>query len=378
MKTKGETATLTRENLDAFLEGLAILGTGGGGSPEWGRAILEHDFDMGRAATIVEPEEVPDDAVVASGGIMGSVKVLDKMTPEALMRRWDERFDLAEAFRVMEETIGHKIDYVVPCEMGGLNTPVILTLGARTGRPVVNGDGIGRASPETNMVSFVGYGISLTPMPLVDFDGNVVVVRHGVESTFADSLGRWVITRGGGLGANSHYPMTGSQLKKSVVPHTITKALELGEALLRARLAGRNPVQAVVSELEGCLIHRGTVETIQEQEWEGFYFTRARVTGDVEIVIKNEAMALFVGGKLATIFPDLICMLDPTTGRGLMSANLNPGDKLAIVVAACHPRLREALESEVARKAYSPARFGLPGLTNVPVSELLPQLGRGV
>ena len=365
---------ISRENLDAFLEGLGILGTGGGGSPTWGRAIMEHDLALGRKATIVEPEDVPDDAVVASGGIMGSVKVLDTFSPADLMRRWDERFELADAFRVMEETIGRKIDYVVPCELGGLNTPVILSLGARTGRIVINGDGLGRASPETHLVSFNGYGISLTPMPLVDAVGNVVVVRHGVESTYADSLGRWVITRGGGLGANAHYPMTGAQLKRAVVPGTIRQALALGEAVLRARCEGADPVATVAAELGGRHIHTGTVERISEEEAEGFYFTRAALSGGAELVIKNEAMALFIGGKLATIFPDLICMLDPETGRGLMSAELRVGSRLALVVAACHPRLRGALASEVGRQAFSPARFGLPGHRNQPIEELLPGL----
>lgn len=50
---------ITPDNLDAFLEGLAILGTGGGGSPEWGRHIMEHDFKNGREAEIVRfPEGV--------------------------------------------------------------------------------------------------------------------------------------------------------------------------------------------------------------------------------------------------------------------------------------------------------------------------------
>jgi DUF917 family protein len=77
---------LQKEDFDAFLEGVAILGTGGGGSPEWGRVILEHDLHQGRSAEIVQPEDVPDDALVASGGIMGSVKVLDKIDPHNLVQ----------------------------------------------------------------------------------------------------------------------------------------------------------------------------------------------------------------------------------------------------------------------------------------------------
>lgn len=363
---------ITAENLDAFLEGLAILGTAGGGAPEWGRRILQHDFELGRRATIVNPEDVPDGAMVASGGIMGSVKILDRIDPNELMQRWDDRFELTEAFRVMEQTIGQEIEYIVAFEMGGLNTPVMLSLGARTGIPVINGDGLGRAAPETQMVSFIGHGISLTPMPLVDTLGNIVVVRQGVENTFADQLGRWVITRGGGMGANSHYPMTGAQLKRSVIPHTISKALTLGEALLNARRIRTDPVQTVAHELNGRHIHTGTISSLEESEWEGFYFTKLRMDTNIEIIIKNEAMALFVEGKPVTIFPDLICLLDPATGQGLMSANLKESQPLSIVVTACHPRLRQALESAAGSHAFSPNRFGQPDLVYRPLEELIP------
>jgi DUF917 family protein len=303
---------------------------------------------------------------------MGSVKILDRIDPNELLQHWDERFELTEAFRVMEQTIGHKIEYIVAFEMGGLNTPVMLSLGARTGIPVINGDGLGRAAPETQMISFIGHGISLTPMPLVDALGNIVVVRHGVENTFADQLGRWVVTRGGGMGANSHYSMTGAQLKRSVIPHTLTKALALGEVVLNARKVGADPVQAVAKDLKGWHIHTGTISGLEESEWEGFYFTKLKLDRNIEVIIKNEAMALFVDGKPYTIFPDLICLLDPTTGKGMMSAQLKISQPLSIVVTACHPRLREALKSEAGQYAFSPKRFGQPDLVYHPLEKLLP------
>lgn len=362
------------EDIDNLLEGLAILGTGGGGSPEWGRAILEHDLEMGRSVTLVDPQDVPDDAIIASGGFMGSVKILDKINPKDLVRRWDERFELQEAFKLMEKSIGRRIDYVVAFEMGGLNTPVILTLGARTGIPVVDGDGLGRAAPETQMVSFIGHGVSLTPMPLVDAAGNAIVVHHGVESTFPDSIGRWMITRGGGLGANAHYPMSGAQLKTCVIPNTITKATQLGAALKKARLNNQDPVAIVAEQLGGIHLHTGEILTIEEKEWEGFYFTNVILSGGVRLIIKNETMALYLDGKPATIFPDLILMLDPVSGRGLMSANLKIGDMVALVVVACHPRLREAMASDIGRSAFSPTRFGQPDLQYEPLEELLPKI----
>jgi hypothetical protein len=361
----------TKENIGAFLEGLAILGTGGGGSPEWGRLIMENDLEKGRAAKIVKPEDVPDDATVASGGIMGSVKVLDKISPQELISGWEKRFELTEAFKLQAETIGKKIDYIVAFEMGGLNTPVMLSLGARTGIPVIDGDGLGRAAPETQMISFIGYGVSLTPMPLVDAAGNAVVVRYGAENTFADILGRWVVTRGGGMGANSHYPMSGKKLKETVIPHTISGALALGEAVFKARAEKADPIAVVAKYVGGKHLHTGVIEKMEEKEWEGFYFINARLSGGAELVIKNEYMALFLDGKPVTVFPDFILGLDPQTGRGWMSSDLKVGDEMALVVSPCHPRLRGALKSKEGQNAFSPVRFGQPNLAFKPVEELL-------
>lgn len=361
----------TLENIDALLEGLAILGTGGGGSPEWGRAMMKQDIKMGRTYQIIAPEDVPDNVMVASGGIMGSVKKLEKIDPNELMDRWEKCFELAEAFGLQERLINKKIDMVVPFEMGGMNTPVILTLGARTNRPIIDGDGVGRAAPETQMTSFIGHGISLTPMPLVDAAKNSIIVYESRESTFSDLIGRWMITRGGGMGANCHYSMSGLNLKRSVIPKTISNALALGEKLQKARREKEDPVHTVEEFLGGKYLLTGQIEKIEENECEGFYFTKVSLSNHVELIIKNETMALFIQGKPITIFPDLILMLDPKTGSGLMSNDLRNGHEISIVVMGCHPLLREAMQSPVGKEAFSPACYGYPKLEYKPVEDLL-------
>ena len=369
---------LQREDIDPLLEGLAILGTGGGGSPDWGRQILENEFRQGRTVRVVDPQALPDDAQVASGGIMGSVKVLEEMTFAELLQQWEEDFVLIRAFNLMAELLGRPIDAVVPFEVGGLNTPVIMSLCARLGIPTVDGDALGRSAPETQMTSFIGHGVSLTPMPLVDAQGNAVIVMQQVTPTYADELGRWVVTRGGGLGGNSHYPMSGRQLKAAVVPNTISHALRIGQAVLQARQRGEDPVAAAVQALEGHLLLYGRVQAMREQDRQGFYVTLVELEGTrqwagrrAELTIMNEAMLLRLEGKEAVIFPDLICMLEPGTGRGLMSVELRPGMELALVGVPCHPRLREAARDPVGRQSLAPARFGYPDLAYRPLEELL-------
>ncbi len=99
--------------------------------------------------------------------------------------------------RYMEQLLGRPIDAVVPFEAGGLNSPIILTLAARMGIAAIDGDALGRSAPETQMTSWHSHGVEVTPMPLADSYGKIVVVSKAVVPTYVDEIGRVVVTKGG-------------------------------------------------------------------------------------------------------------------------------------------------------------------------------------
>jgi hypothetical protein len=182
------------------------------------------------------------------------------------------------------------------------------------------------------------------------------------------------------MGANNHYPMTGKEFKSSVIPGTIEKALDLGRVVIDARDAGRSPVEAVVDETDGnLLLRKGRVEEIEEEDKGGFLLKKVIVEGKrekVELFIKNEVMLCRQNGKDRCIFPDLALILDPETGRGLMSTELKEGLELSLAVTGCHPRLREASRTERGKIALSPAEFGFDELTYRPLDQLEANNGR--
>ncbi len=374
---------LTEEEMEPLLEGLAVFGTGGGGSPAFGRAIMENDFRRGRRYILVDPADISDDAFIVSGGIMGSVKAVDTASVEKIIQHWEAHFELLVALKTMETLSGRKVDYIVPIELGGLNTPVILSLGARAGIPVINGDSLGRAAPETQMSSFMGHGISIVPMPLVDDTGNVIIVRESQDIFFPDELGRWVITNAEGMGANTHYPMSGKELKLSVVPKTITKAFTVGKEILHLREEDNLAIIDTISRLlrGKILFRKGVVAKLREEDRGGFLYQIVSIRekggeGRVaELIVKNEVMLCQVEGKEVCIFPDLTLMVDTNTGRGIMSSELREGLELSIILAPCHSRVREALRSPQGRLAFSPARFGYENLQYTPLEVLNPDFG---
>jgi uncharacterized protein len=76
---------LQATDFETLLEGLVILGTGGGGSSEWGRMILHNEFQQGRTMWVIDPNDLPNQAQVYSGGIMGSVKALEAIPLEEML-----------------------------------------------------------------------------------------------------------------------------------------------------------------------------------------------------------------------------------------------------------------------------------------------------
>jgi len=367
--------SLRRDDAQALLRGVEILGTGGGGSSDFGQAIMDNDFQQGRSYELVKLGDLSADALVVSGGIMGSVKALHSFRPEEIVRSWERQFEPMVALRAMERHLGRTVDAIVPFELGGLNTPVMLSLAARSGIPVIDGDGLGRAAPETQMTSFIGHGVAVTPMPLVDWKGNIVVVADAVTPFFPDEIGRFIVTSAGGLGANAHYPMSGAQAREAVIPDSITLSLELGR-----RLEGIEEPQATVGALQemlnGKLAFVGEVSSIKEEDALGFLVQTATIQGtgvhsghEVEIVMKNEFMMASLDGRPGCVFPDLIMLLD-NYGHGMMSSEMEVGQRAHVVLAPCHERLREAVVSSIGRVALGASRFGRPGITYEPVETL--------
>jgi DUF917 family protein len=129
--------------------------------------------------------------------------------------------------------------------------------------------------------------------------------------------------------------------------------------------------------MTGRHLFTGTISALEEKEQMGFYLTVVTLNGfgdwmnqTAELTIMNEVMLCRLNDQLAAIFPDLVCMLDPTTGRGLMSTELRENTSVALIGTACHHRLRQAVSSPQGQKSFSPARFGRPDLKYQPLEEL--------
>ena len=160
--------TIHAEDLEDIAVGGAILGTGGGGDPYVGKLMAQQAIKQHGAVKLVDVDELPDDALVVPVCMMGAPTVMTEKLPQG-----DE---LMNAFRQLEQLLGRKIDAVLCGEAGGINSTTPFVVAAASGLPLVDGDGMGRAYPELQMVTFTMHGVSATPMVLCDDKGNSLVL----------------------------------------------------------------------------------------------------------------------------------------------------------------------------------------------------------
>lgn len=360
---------------EALLEGLGVYGMGGGGQVDFGRVILENDIRHGRVHQIIDVDDIEDDALVVSGGILGSVKAIGEAGYEKTVQAWETNFDLEKAVHSMERYFGRKVNYIVPFELGGLNTPVIMSLASRLGIPMLNADLLGRAAPETQMTSLIGLGVSLYPMVMLDGEGTTAFVEHADSIFFADQLGRWMVQQAKGMGANNHYPMKGSQAKQAVLPGTVTMAINLGQVILDSRQKGLDCIEEVRRHTGAYILGKGRVVAISEEDRDAFFYKRAVIEaeqGRIELTIKNEYMLARLNGKVVTIFPDSIMVLQNNSAQGVLSVDLAKGMEVTVMVRPCIERLRKAVESPTGQIAFSGDRYGEKDVHYLPVEKLLP------
>ena len=350
---------LKAEDLEHAARGAALLGAGGGGDPYIGRLLAMNAIREFGMPELISKDALDDDATVLTIAMLGAPTVL---TEKAACGD-----DVDLAIDKMEECLGRKADALISIEIGGINSMVPIMAAARRGLPLVDADGMGRAFPEIQMVTFNVFGVSCTPLTVTDEHLNSLVVT-AYSAKRAEDLVRVSSIEMGCSVIMSSYPMNGRQVKESAVPDTLSLALEIGRAIDRGRSQGDDPVQALVDYLgttryyNHCrVIFDGKVTDVNRSTTEGFAKGSCRLAAtdgsnrELEVTFQNEHLVARQGGKVQAIVPDLICMVDRETAEPVLVEALKYGQRLKVLGISAAPIMRrpEALE------IFGPQAFGL-------------------
>lgn len=349
---------LTAEHLRDLARGAALLGTGGGGDPLIGRLLVEQALGPGGSVTVLDPEELDDAMLVIPTAQMGAPTVVVEKIPRGS--------EPVEALRTLERHLGRRADATMPIECGGINSMIPLIVAARTGLPVVDADGMGRAFPELQMETFSVYGVPGSPMAIAGENDETVVINSGRDNKRMEWLARGVTIRMGGVAHIAEYSMTGADVKRTAVPRTLSLGLTVGRAIREARERHLDPVESLRTALAPTLynelrvLFRGKVVDVERRTIEGFARGRARFTGfdglsEMEVNFQNENLVAVVDGEVLCSVPDLICVLEADTAEPITTEGLRYGQRVTVIGISTPALMRtpEALD------VFGPSCFGL-------------------
>ncbi len=352
------------EELEDIAIGAAVLGTGGGGDPYVGKLWAQQRIIANGPVELVDVDDLADDALVIGVGMMGAPSVIVEKIPSGA--------ELALAFHAVEDACGASADAVLCVEAGGINSTIPFALAADLRLPVVNADGMGRAFPEVQMVSFAAYGLPATPMAVADEHGNVTLLRS-VSAEWAERLGRALVVAEGGASVIAQYPIRGRDLKYAAIRETLTLSLEIGSTLRAAGRRSLEVIEALTERLSGVVLFHGKVVGLTRETAGGFVRGAVaiedldtRAGGQCEVIFQNENLLATADGVPLASVPDLITILEEESGHPVTTERLRFGMRVFVLGLPCAPLWREAIGLAKA----GPRCFGLD-LDYVPFEQRL-------
>ncbi len=359
---------LTRQDIEDLALGATVLGTGGGGDPYIGKLMAIQALERGGEIELMDPDVVDDDAFVVAVAGMGAPVVMIEKTPSGK--------EAAASLISLEKYFGRKADYIISIEAGGLNSTIPLATAAELKRPVLDGDGMGRAFPELQMVTFHLYGVKATPMSMADEKGNSVILDT-VDNFWAEKIARAITVKFGGVAWISIYPMSGRKYKEAAVKYSLTKEIEIGRALNDAKKQGKNPLDVLLDVTRGYHLFTGKIVDVVRRATGGFARGEAVIEGledfkgsKLVIRFQNENLIAIRDGEVLASVPDLITVVDKDSARPITTERLKYGLRVAVLGIPCDPKWR----SEKALEVVGPKYFGYD-IEYVPIEEAVKKWG---
>jgi DUF917 family protein len=342
--------TFDRQDLEDLLDSVVFYASGGGGPKKTARSILEAILEISDRVPYVEPEALASDRWAPVLAAMGSPDYFDKygFTHAPLA-----------SFEIHEEVLakdlfsrGHDSDfrfsYAAPVESGALAHFMSMLVAVQRKVAVVDGDGGGRAFPSLAMSTYAAQGVPVSPGALASEakleDGGTNLVYQQQSASAIDDLTRAVIGTAefNNVSSLSSFAMDGTTTARVVVPHTLTRARDLGRALRES------PGDALDIALEmsgGTLLFQGVVTSITSVTSGGFDHGVVTIENDhgdtATVVNENENLIAWSStrDRPLAMAPDSICYLG-WEGETMSNVELAEKQWVSLVGVPAVPQIR--------------------------------------
>jgi DUF917 family protein len=216
-------------------------------------------------------------------------------------------------------------------------------------------------------------GVKTYPAAIVDWWGDVVILKQAANAEMGERIGKILSTASYGKVYMASILLNAQETRETVVSGTLTKSLELGKAVRRARESGADPVQSALEQLGGWQLFTGEVTAKDWEEKEGNSIGTTHLRGmgahaghAMDVFFSNENHVAILDGKPFVSSPDLIILANPESGEGYTNTDIKPGDRVAVIGASNTPVFR----SDLALKYFGPRYWGFD-FEYVPIEKVM-------
>ena len=322
------------QEIEDIALGATLLGAGGGGDPYIGKLTAIGAVKECGEVELIGIDEVPDGAFIMPAASMGA--------PTILAEKGVGANEFAKLFDMVSRYYGKPIYATMPIEAGGVNSMLPIAAAARLGIPMVDVDGMGRAFPELQMVTFTIGGMKATPMALVDEKGNSCIFET-ITNKWTEELARAVTMSCGASCSVSLYPMSGKQMKEFGVHGIVSRSEQLGRAIRTIKDCGdKTPEEHFLEMSEGFKLFKGKIADVLRETRAGFNFGKVVLEGIGEckghsayVEFQNENLTATVDGEILATTPDLISLVDTETFLPVTTDALKYGKRVMVVGLKC-------------------------------------------
>ena len=237
-----------------------------------------------------------------------------------------------------------------------------MIVAARMGIPLVDGDGMGRAFPELQMITYLIYGGSPTPSALADERGNRLVLSNVIDANWLERIARVVTIEMGGHAGIATAVMDGAFCRRTIIPNTLRLAKSIGAAVVEARATKSDAAAAVIDVAGGMRYLRGKVTDVHRQTTKGFARGHMVLDGvgydtgrSVRIEFQNENLVIWEDDVPKVTVPDLISLVTTDDGEPITTELIRYGFRADVLVLPCP----ELLTTDTALAVVGPRAFGI-------------------
>lgn len=325
------------QEIEDIALGAALLGAGGGGDPYIGKLTAIGAVKECGPVKLIGIDEVPDGAFIMPTASMGA--------PTILTEKGVGANEFAKLFDMVSRYYGKEVYATMPMEAGGVNSMLPIAAAARLGIPMVDVDGMGRAFPELQMVTFTIGGASASPMAFIDEKGNSGILDT-ITNKWTEDIARAATMTCGGTLTISLFCMDKNTCRDFGVHGIVTRSEELGRAIRqakdRAAAEGLTPKEYFLQFTHGHRLFKGKIADVLRETRGAFNFGKVMLEGIGEdkgsqayVEFQNENLSCVVNGEYRATVPDLICLVDTETFTPVPTDALKYGKRVLAVGLEC-------------------------------------------